>query len=429
MTVLDWWPPLGRLTDVYDALSGLEIFLVVLLSAITIFRRELSSNHCYVPSQAESSCDDENSQKSAADDDSTSKASTTSHVLGLLPTPEPEELLEGAGCFCSGYPYTSSLLHPSNNDTGTPIQAKPQLFITHLPLDAQVVVSEFLSPQDLLRLATVNRSARTLIQDPSQEASRRIWKRAWERDYAWMLREWDVGQRAVARSLKEQQHVRHLDDSFVMDFQTLSSTMQHQPPQLPQHLITTQDFYFSFSFTFVNYLLAGCNTHDCCLVGIGGHIYDLSLFLASHPGSPETVMAHAGQDATAFFETMNHSTGARRIAQSLCVIVDRAYCSRQGCGTKPTSLLNNGTATPPATFSSQTVIRQKGGLARMTKRLRQEESSFRAMVSNFQVKELLGEINLYYDPICQIWKAWYTNQKLETVFIDRLDEQRVLLQG
>ena len=452
------WQQSSEWLELYGAS---QLLLVATLSAITIFRREMSCNHCYYQeSDDEASSSKESSSVLSEDwDDGETeellegagrycsvaclapvleKLKETSEEALLLaatttaqdPQVSAEELLEGAGGFCSGFPYTAALLHPKMGLNTNLLNQPAKPFVTNLPLDAQVHVFMFLHPKDLLNVACVNKKCRdlldqdtsttTLTNSNSGSSSQTIWKRLWQRDYEWLLQAWPVGQRALQRSLN------HNNASTTMDNSSLLAQVHF-----------TKDFYFYFSLAYTNYLLAGNNTHECCLVGVGGHIYDLTFFLSSHPGSPETVMAHAGKEATAFFDGMNHSFGARRLARSLCVVVDTAFLSREVCGTCPTNITTTNTTTSdnnhnhssiphaveaPVTFNSQTVIRKKGTLQRIRDAFVQEQASYQILVENMKLPELLGDINLYYDPIVQKWKAWYTAHNLTTVFVDTLNE-------
>ena len=56
--------------------------------------------------------------------------------------------------------------------------------------------------------------------------------------------------------------------------------------------------YFQFEQSWIGWAAAGCNTEALCVLGIGGQLYDLSPFVAQHPGSPDTLLDNAGKDAT-----------------------------------------------------------------------------------------------------------------------------------
>eukprot|EP00922_Rhytidocystis_sp_ex-Travisia-forbesii_P057223 GHVS01084780.1.p1 GENE.GHVS01084780.1~~GHVS01084780.1.p1 ORF type:complete len:147 (+),score=31.78 GHVS01084780.1:140-580(+) len=61
--------------------------------------------------------------------------------------------------------------------------------------------------------------------------------------------------------------------------------------------------------------LAKHNTPANCWLAIGGVVYDVTAFLADHPGGPEVVINASGQDATNEFEEISHSINARNMAE------------------------------------------------------------------------------------------------------------------
>ena len=67
-------------------------------------------------------------------------------------------------------------------------------------------------------------------------------------------------------------------------------------------------FFLEFDACWIDWLLAGFSSEDCCLVGIGGNIYDLTAFLPHHPGSFETLSR--GELFTDHFVDMGHSSHA-----------------------------------------------------------------------------------------------------------------------
>ena len=89
-----------------------------------------------------------------------------------------------------------------------------------------------------------------------------------------------------------------------------------------------KDFYFTFTETWLNYTIAGCNSTEKCLIGLHGHVFDISNFVEEHPGSTETLLLQAGRDATVFFESMGHSMNARKLALTMCAVVNGQSCDR-----------------------------------------------------------------------------------------------------
>ncbi|NWS84192.1 CYB5B protein, partial [Toxostoma redivivum] len=54
------------------------------------------------------------------------------------------------------------------------------------------------------------------------------------------------------------------------------------------------------------------SSHEAWLV-IHGRVYDVTRFLAEHPGGEEVLLEQAGRDATESFEDVGHSTDAREM--------------------------------------------------------------------------------------------------------------------
>ena len=80
-----------------------------------------------------------------------------------------------------------------------------------------------------------------------------------------------------------------------------------------------RNFFTVFEFSWINYLLAGMNTHEQCLIGIHQAIYDITSFVNIHPGSEETLLWASGCDATVIFQDIGHSSIALEILKSLKV--------------------------------------------------------------------------------------------------------------
>jgi hypothetical protein len=421
----------------YMSLYGPQIFLVTCLSAVTLYRREMSCNRVF---HVEPDCDETKSQSSSSseqdnlmeldtedlldgaglycsgaplvafasvwidcvaqslgEDDNNKKEVTESTNL-WDETATPEDLLDQVGNFCSGAPFWFAasffLLHRSEPSSrlSQNTQQHHDPFSQDLPPDVHVHIASFLHPKDVVTLACVGRSYRNIVD--RGETARAIWKTLWERDYGWILHSWDVGQQALQRS-------------------------QSTP-------CFGKDFYFTFGLSYLNYVLAGNNTTERCFVGLHSNIYDITLFLDTHPGSPDTLMVHSGRDATAFFEDMGHSLRARRLAKSLCVVVDQSD-NDGGCGLRPTvNTMACGGPLPSPVETDRLLLgrrktqqRRPGTLKRIQTKFTKEQEQVKLRVARrFEWDpRVVGKANAYYDPICQEWRAWFTSNNFEPVFV------------
>jgi hypothetical protein len=409
------WDELIDVLHQYVQTYGLlQVVLLAALGAITVFRREMSCNHIYVEHESRDSSDDRSTTIASIDWDEE----------------EAEDMLEGAGLYCSGsslMPVFQSLSKafsgsdeaenevfqklrrawkristevflkrvtlPTAITISNSSEDEPNSFAKDLPPDVQVNILSFLHPRDVVNLACVNKSMRRLLENG--ETATNIWKTLWYRDYSWIVESWDVGRQALRRS-------------------AITCTPHFD-----------KDFYFRFGLGYQNYVMAGHDSTDRCLVGLHGHIYDMTPFIMSHPGSPETVMVHAGRDATAFFNNMRHSMGALRLARTMCVAVDMSRIDRDCCGVRPTSN-TDGTGTlpqpvqQPITKSPETPSQSPSLKSIRAAFLREEESARLSVAAKVSDPSIIGEINVYYDPFHREFKAWYLNTNLDTVFISQI---------
>jgi len=458
---------------------GAYVALWAVLSAMTVYRREISCNRSYHK-------DDENENiMNGSRVEKISSTGTVSSATTISTTDETElmaeELLEGAGMYCSGRPIlnfaellslgfddyddrnkensgnymspedllervgnyaspepilatiacfviwrkaeriksVSSPLSPQQSASSTLPQKNygSDPFDRGMPPDVHVQIASFLHPRDVVNLACVSKAYNNITHDPNNLTCAAIWKTLWHRDYAWIVFKWKVGKIAFERSNCTQ---------WSYD----------------------KDFYFLFGQSYLDYVLAGHNTFNSCLVGIHSNIYDISLFLFSHPGSPDTLMVHSGRDATDFFDDMGHSAGARKLAMSMCVVVNRsAQRDNNECGLFPTnhSEVDDDEDYPlpprlpdgednllkarrrrlpkriPKKINNGNCISNGGGtLQQMRARFLEEREEVRNRNRRIYSGNptILGhEVNTYFDPFTRQWRIWYTDTDLQTIFL------------
>lgn len=389
--------------------------------------------------------------------------------------------------------------------------------ILHLSPDTTVHILIYLHPRDITTgFACVAKATRSLVDDElstglisskeypnamprrssSHSVSVMLWKQLWWRDYGHTLSRWDIGRQAMKRSVGaridndddtndnvdsnlgansiitnkrksiENPAFRHLESSLTeakicedTDDEAEGGRRRSIPPtqRVKRSPSTMKNLYFSFAACWVDYTLAGQNTLERCLVGLHGHVFDISDFVESHPGSPETLLVQAGRDATAFFEDLGHSMGARRIALSMCAVMDRS-CAEQrpmsntaarsvpaaprdsfcglclpagGNGAVPErSDVSASRALAAKTTGSMPMGRSKPRRAGCLQRIREDlhkgkvkaqvcADKWAASVGNGTALAggMLGSVRVYWDPIRGEWLAWYTNMNFQPVYL------------
>jgi len=459
----------------YITAYGAYVALWAVLSAVTVYRREISCNRSYHKDDDEEESGNNRTKGdkilSVRVPDNNTKTCSENDETELM----AEQLLEGAGLYCSGRPIlnfaellwsgfdcydngkkdaTMNNLTPEDLLVQVCNYASPEQILAAIaffmigkktevtdglkplssplsvsssfplknygcdplmrgmPPDVHVQIASFLHPRDVVTLACVSKAYHNITHDSNNMTSVAIWKTLWHRDYAWIVFKWNIGKLALKRSNCKRWSY-------------------------------SKDFYFLFGQSYLDYVLAGHNTFSSCLVGIHSNIYDITPFLFSHPGSPDTLMVHSGRDATCFFDDMGHSTGARKLAMSMCVVVNRSAQSESDeCGLYPT---NHTVVDEDENYTLLTrladgednllKIRRRGARTRMrNSRVANEGGTLHRMQTQFleereQVRNrntrkyskdptILGhEVNTYFDPFTRGWCIWYTDTDLSTIYL------------
>jgi len=266
------------------------------------------------------------------------------------------------------------------------------LHLDQFPPDVQVNILSFLHPKDVVNFASASKECEQIIEGEGP-TTKAIWKTLWQRDYGWIIHSWEIGRQAYARS-------NILEPEF------------------------GKDFYFRFGLGYLNYLLAGLNIPEKCLVAVHGNIYDITEFVVRHPGSPETLYVHAGKDASRFFDDMDHSTVARSLAREFCIAVDVSYSDCDNFGLKPTADFDADRPTPmiveadPVIAKKERRNRQPKCLRSIHDQFRQEEFRHRKeFKKRMKARNDVLHHNVFYDPIREEWAGWYTSTSFEVAFV------------
>ncbi|KAL7540043.1 hypothetical protein ACHAXR_009812 [Thalassiosira sp. AJA248-18] len=362
--------------------------------------------------------------------------------------------------------------------------------VTLLPSDAQISIFSYLPPEDVLAFTCTNRAGRNLLEEvdavhadddievhdkeDGDTTALLIWKALFQRDYSWVLSDWKIGREAFLRSMahdasqrllnqqqQQQDHsssksckvLRHListlhdSEHVTNDYLHVDNIMQAASSSSSIHTaLSMKDFYFTFCETWLNYTIAGCNSTEKCLIGLHGHVFDISNFVEDHPGSTETLLLQAGQDATVFFESMGHSSVARKLALGMCAVVN-AQCTRchftEGERSDTSFQLKAGVLGP--LYSTCGLIkpncrsldikrnimgfliprkrskpRFQGGLHRIRERIREEEEAQLINAAQWGSEAIgpdgmFGGVHVYHDPF-RGWRWWYTDRDFNSVF-------------
>lgn len=411
----------------YVAVYGMHLLLGFLLIAVTVFRREMSCNRVFHEEEEEKSVlssPEQSYMSDAMEEEAEGLLESAGNFCSCQPIvhlasvwmdsiPDkddeepamrllhhnvtPTDLLDRVGNFYSGEPIVHYAAHFLQEKSVPHVCVGEQYdpFTNVLPPDVHVHITSFLHPRDILALSGVSRAYRAVVDESN--TSKAIWRTLFERDYAWVLSRWAPGKEAMRRSCRS--------------------------------LRIDKDFYFRFGETYLDYVLAANNVKSRCLVGLHCHVYDITTFLDTHPGSPDTLIVHSGKISTRFFEDMGHSLVARRLARSMCVVVDMSQLSSDGWGLRPTEstvLEKEGMANVPPVYrnAGENLLlgrrqRRRGGTL---KRIRASIDSELAAVERKLDRhfagnhDVIGTVNPFYDPVRQQWCYWYTNVDLVPVF-------------
>lgn len=263
------------LTSTIEGVGAWELVLVLALSAITVYRRELSSNRVY------------NKPPQGSDERTGRSMSLPSDFNRFY-----DSIADSSWC------------------TGI-LKAVPPAKKVSLPLPLPVeLLNECLSYLTAAELLNVAQTSRSMQISADADV---VWSGFWKRRFL------PIWQSPAVQACAKRSHC-HWNPAV------------HRPPQ------GWKVFTFQFELSWIDWVAAGCNlepttvhadgaapnnenpVNASVLVGIEGSLYDVTAFVLDHPGSPDVLLDSAGRDATEMFDDIGHSTGARRAMAAFRVV-------------------------------------------------------------------------------------------------------------
>lgn len=479
---------------------GLKLLAVIVLSLIVVFRRQMSCNSVYVDDdddendECADSCSGKKRRKIVCPGRDENRDSTNRErvcqsnkrihyaafesfesirrIQTIICHAALKIVKKDLDCATEEVPFAERC--SNNNFSGSDLDVsqrsssripKRRYSATHLlgllP-DIQIHIISYLHPRDVIMMSCCDHVTQTLINGDegatrhSGGASTLLWFTLWNRDYGWVLREWNIGLEATQRSCGS--ILSPTNNNTLCCPLIIAANLNINTSNLDNHIQETnrngasnaatpsmKEFYLIFSLTWQEYCIAGHSTATSCLTRIHGHVFDMTDFLPKHPGSPDSLIMHGGgKDATSIFESVGHSFVARKIAWGNCALAVDVGCCGSFDGTDGSSPHGGRRRRGCGVVSAEVMAGREGGLESMIPKkrskprvtgtllgarkrfLRERESAWMKAVQAERESakrgggDILGNINVYFDPICQRWKGWYLNMEFCPEFLHEL---------
>lgn len=262
-----------------------EVCILVVLIMITIYRRRLSSNHEYRGKQTR-----HKGTKRQPLELSTMISTSSKRIVEEQPRRLYKMILSLPKRISTTIDEQIFLTFDENEDYNNG-KNHTRSILTKLTPELIYHVLHFLPTDDIVRMGLTSRKYYSLIISNNM-----FWEHLWVQTYSYL---WN--HHAIRKIRQEKQ--------LFWD-----PLLNYAPPQCGWFY-----FYLLFENCWIDWLLAGLNTPRCCMVVVRNNWYDVTSFLAEHPGSPETLSEGAGGDGTEMFEDISHSSYARQLMQRFCV--------------------------------------------------------------------------------------------------------------
>uniref|UniRef100_A0A7S2K3U1 Cytochrome b5 heme-binding domain-containing protein n=1 Tax=Leptocylindrus danicus TaxID=163516 RepID=A0A7S2K3U1_9STRA len=294
--------------------------------------------------------------------------------------------------------------------------------IQMLAEDVQVHIFSFLAARDLCNFATVSKSCRAIADDSYSfnrvdNTAAVIWSTILLRDYEDVL-SWEIANCAFKRSMgiMKRNHLHNHnndtdndeDEISLLEYIFSNTTIGH---------FSRKELYFRFGEAWLDWAIAGKNSEEQCLAGLHGSVFNLTSFLESHPGTPETLMMQAGRDATKYFEDIGHSMAARKVCLE-CVVINRGRQYRE------IDDVTNEEKTVTLPLPMGRSRWRSGTLQRIRDRFDSERGEQRRISQQWMNRstnrsDVLGdEVPVFFDVFSGTWQWWYTSVDLRPIFVE-----------
>ena len=354
---------------------------------------------------------------------------------------------EWSRCQNKGFHCHSIAATPTTNNAKD--EQDQQQLLMELPRDLQFIILTFLPVNDVLVYGRTSKVSHSLVNRGT--IAYPLWNMLTVRDFHDLIH-WDVAQQryyeCTARATTQQPLPPTAEEisttssnpilTFVDNWHTqwanssstnigVDTNSIHQQFLLGRKL-RVYDLYFTLYVTAIPWSLALRNTTQSCFVGLYNGVYGITSFLSKHPGSVETLLIHAGSDASRTFEAVGHSTRARSLADTMCVWrMKPLNGSSNHSAKKDVSITEQITQwrrqRQQNNFSSSQHLAEYDNddddssrlalsiVQQITQRLTEEENIVRVIAEKSLHLEIIvgGTLHLFYDPFICSWCCWYTS--------------------
>ncbi|GMH96773.1 hypothetical protein TrVE_jg14054 [Triparma verrucosa] len=298
-------------------------------------------------------------------------AATTASQMPQMPTASYDPLGDQPSPDTS-LASTSSPPHHSNLNTINRLRLYSNSGELLGPLfpDTLILIFTYLSAKDLLTvMSSVSKGIETVVR------SNEMWLSLFREHYG-ELGPWKVAKEAYTRS------------------RGVGGLMSHRVKEGSDF----KSFYLVFTCTWLNWCIAGHATDGSCLVGLHGSVYNLTNFLDDHPGSPESLLYRSGKDSTQFFEDIGHSINARQLALTMLEVP-----APQGYGVNDLKRRRKPFRDNYAFESTTEVVSEF--LRKGYERKSREVETWKSLLGKDDL-----EVNIFYDPVVEAWSVWFLSE-------------------